>query len=77
MPDNYQIMYSPPPLEKQNKFFMAQEDSVADIAKDIKEQVTKGLADEGRIKRYFGNSLYKIFNPNGLDKNFWTDDKCE
>lgn len=76
MPDNFQIMYSPPPLEKQNRFFNEQEDTVVSIAKDVKQQITTGLADEGRIKRYFGNSLYKIFKPNTLDKNFWTDDKC-
>lgn len=76
MPDNYQIMYSPPTTEKQKELFRLQEEKIADIAREVRENKTKALADEGVIKRFLGGMVYKVFKPHGMDANFWTDDKC-
>lgn len=76
MPDNYQIMYSPPTPKKQMEFFRVQEEQVKIIAREIKEHKIKALADEGPIKRFFGGKVYKVFKPNEMDINFWTDNKC-
>lgn len=76
MPDNYQIMYSPPPEEKRNQLFKAQEEKIVDIVKDIKNQVNRKLDDEGSMKRIFGGIVYRVFDPYGLGINFWADVKC-
>ncbi len=76
MPDNYQLLYSPPSLEKQQQYFKLQEEKIREIAENVNNQTPSALADEGPIKRFFGGSLYKAFKPYEKASGFWTDARC-
>lgn len=77
MPDNYQVLYSPPPIEKQNKFFKAEVEKSDYIAEKIENCVSGHFEELGSIgAKIFGGMLSKSFNPREKDKNFWTDERC-
>ncbi len=76
MPDNYQLMYSPPSPEKQQQHFKLQEEKIREIARSVNNLTPSALADEGAIKRYFGSKLYKAFKPYKKASGFWTDERC-
>jgi flavodoxin/ferredoxin len=77
MPDNYQVMYSPPPLEKQQRLFSIESKKADYIVEKIKKCETDIFEEEGSIAaKLLGGMLSKNFNPREKDKNFWTDEKC-
>lgn len=77
MPDNYQVMYSPPPMEKQQRLFKIQGKKTEYIAEIINKGITGVFEEEGSIAaKVLGALLSRNFKPKYKDKNFWTDEKC-
>lgn len=77
MPDNYQVLYSPPPLKKQQRLFKIETEKAEYIAEKVRKYETGVFEEEGSFgAKLFGGMLYRTFNPKDKDKNFWTDDKC-
>jgi ferredoxin/flavodoxin len=77
MPDNYQVMYSPPSKDKQQRYFEAQEKKTQEMAKIIRNNQRIKFHEEGKyFTKAFGSLIYKTFKPYTKDKNFWNDDKC-
>ena len=77
MPDNYQVMYSPPSKEKQQRLFRLEEERIEYIAdKIIKGE--EGIFEEQNsiAARLLGGVLSKSFKPQEKDRNFWTLDSC-
>lgn len=78
MPDNYQVMYSPPSEEKQNKLFKLQVEKVEYIVDKINDSVTSFYEEKNSIfAKLLGGMLSTNFKPHNKDKNFWTDDSCD
>lgn len=77
MPDNYQVMYSPPSDEKQQKLFVLEEEKVQPIV-DIINKLEKSPFEERNSfpSKLLGGMLSRRFNPKDKDKNFWSDEKC-
>jgi len=77
MPDNYQVMYSPPSLEKQLRLFKIEVEKTSNIAEIITKNEKDIFEETGSIvAKLLGGLLSKTFSPNNKDKNFWTDEKC-
>jgi ferredoxin/flavodoxin len=77
MPGNYQVMYPPFSEKKQLEFFKNEEESIAKIVSAINnKKIVKCSGIGNVIMKAVGGLMYKSFNPNEKDKNFWTDDKC-
>jgi len=77
MPDNYQVLYSPPPIEKQQKLFVMQKQIVDEIAKTIENNERVKFQEKGKyFSKIFGGLISGIFKPGSMDKNFWTDENC-
>lgn len=77
MPDNYQVLYSPSPVEIQLDM-IAKSDTILDkIVPLIKEEIFHTEKDPNIALKIVGNSVYKTFKPKNKDKNFWADEKCD
>lgn len=77
MPDNYQVMYSPPAKEKQQKLFKIEQESIKNIADKInKAQVYPFEEHNSFAAKLLGGVLSGTFKPKEKDKNFWTDEGC-
>jgi flavodoxin/Pyruvate/2-oxoacid:ferredoxin oxidoreductase delta subunit len=77
MPDNYQVMYSPPSLEKQKKLFKLQEEKIQHIYEIILKGVKSTFEENNSFPaKLIGKMLSKSFKPKDKDKNFWSDEKC-
>lgn len=77
MPDNYQVMYNPPSLEKQQKLFKLEEEKVDYIVKKIMKCETSPLEEKNIFpSKLLGKILSKSFKPQDKDKNFWSDAQC-
>jgi ferredoxin/flavodoxin len=77
MPDNYQIMYSPPSLNKQLKLFKDEEAKIKSISYTILKDVKLPSVDKNNLLLKIGYQMLSgVFKPREKDKNFWTDDKC-
>jgi ferredoxin/flavodoxin len=77
MPDNYQVMYSPPSDEKQQKLFKLEGEKAQHIA-DVINKLEKTSFEEINSfpAKLLGGILSKNFNPKDKDRNFWSDEKC-
>ncbi len=77
MPDNYQVMYSPPSDEKQQMLFRNESEIVQFIA-DIINKLEKAPFEERNSfpAKLLGGMLSRNFKPKDKDKNFWSDEKC-
>ena len=75
MPDNYQILFSPLSIEKQEKLFIAVEKSLADIIEKVNksEVIEIKTSSFDKIATKF---MKQIFKPKNKDKKFWVDNKC-
>lgn len=76
MPDNYQVMYSTPSLEKQHRLFEIEAEKVKNIAEKINRFEIVPIKDGNFVTRLFGNIVSSTFKPKNKDKNFWTDENC-
>lgn len=77
MPDNYQVMYSPPTVEKQQKLFKIESEKTKHIAQIIGKSEKTPFEERNNISaKLLGGMLSKSFKPQDKDKNFWSDDKC-
>ncbi|MDP4144751.1 MAG: EFR1 family ferrodoxin [Bacillota bacterium] len=77
MPGNYQLMYSPPELEKQQKLFQLEAERTAYISEKINNSEA-GIFEENNTiaAKTFSSLIQRIFKPENKDKNFWTEDTC-
>lgn len=77
MPDNYQVMYSPPPQEKQKRLFELESKNIKSIIEIIKKSQSSPYEEKNSIaSKLLGGVLSGTFRPNSKDKNFWVDEKC-
>lgn len=77
MPDNYQVLYSPSPVEKQEDV-IAKSDIILDrIVPLIKDEKFHSEKEPNIGLKLVGNIGYGIFKPKDKDKNFWTDENCD
>ena len=77
MPDNYQVMYSPPPKDKQKRLFKLEEEKINYIAKKILKGEDGIFEEQNSIAaKLLGRVLSKNFKPQEKDRNFWTLDNC-
>ena len=77
MPDNYQVMYAPPPEEKKQRLFKLQGEKVQPIV-DIITRLEKAPFEEINSfpAKLLGGMLSRNFKPKYKDKNFWSDERC-
>jgi ferredoxin/flavodoxin len=77
MPDNYQVLYSPPSEEKQQKLFNLEGEKVQHIV-DVINKLERSPFEEinSFSAKILGGILSRTFNPKYKDKNFWSDEKC-
>lgn len=77
MPDNYQVLYAPPPEEKQKKLFKFQAEEVQRIGEDIEKCRIVGYNNKDNcLVKAFSGIIWGTFKPHNKDKNFWTDERC-
>jgi ferredoxin len=77
MPDNYQVMYNPPSLEKQQNLFKLEEEKVDYIVEKVIKRETLPYEEKNSFpSKLLGRLLSKSFKPKDKDKNFWTDAQC-
>lgn len=77
MPDNYQVMYSPPRQEKQQRLFKQEEMQADDMAVIIARRKNDVWDEKGTLMaKLLGGMLYKMFQPGEKDSHFWSDEKC-
>jgi ferredoxin/flavodoxin len=77
MPDNYQVMYSPPSTEKQNKLFKLETEKIAYMAEFIKKSEATPFEEKNSIfAKVLGGMLSRNFKPQNKDKNFWANSSC-
>ncbi len=77
MPDNYQVMYSPPPREKQQRLFVQEEKQADEMAVVIASGEKNVWDEKGTVAaKLMGNILSRTFQPEEKDKHFWADEKC-
>ncbi|MBU3174935.1 EFR1 family ferrodoxin [Clostridium estertheticum] len=77
MPANHQTIHDPNPKEEQNELIRIQKENIVQIANDIKNNKIIKVKEQGKLFTTFINNY--IITPNkinSLDKNFWTDEKC-
>lgn len=76
MPDNYQVLYSPSPVEKQLDV-IAKSDTILDkIVPLLKDKIIHNEKEPNIALKLVGNTAYSTFKPKDKDKNFWTDENC-
>lgn len=77
MPGNYQVMYSPFSVEKQQQLFKEENEKIIQIADSIKRnEIVKSNSRSELLKKAVGGLLYNSFKPKDKDKNFWADERC-
>jgi len=77
MPGNYQVMYSPYSEAKQKKCFENEEKKISQIVKSINNSEMAKFSGVGEnFMKAVGGMIYINFKPYEMDKNFWTDEKC-
>jgi ferredoxin/flavodoxin len=77
MPDNYQVMYSPPSRKKQQRLFAMESIKTDQMAGVISRHETNVWDVKGTLAAgVLGGILYKTFHPEKKDTHFWTDEKC-
>ena len=77
MPDNYQVMYATPAVEKQQRLFKLEGEKVQPIV-DIINRLEKVPFEEINSfpAKLLGGMLSGNFKPKYKDKNFWSDERC-
>lgn len=77
MPDNYQVLYSPPSEERQLRLFKNESEKIQQIADKISRLEKAPFEEKNTLpSRLLGGLLSGSFNPKDKDKNFWSDEKC-
>ena len=76
MPDNYQVLYSPSPVEKQLDVISKSNIILDTIVPLIRDEKFHREKDPNIGLKIIGNTAYKTFKPRDKDKNFWTDENC-
>jgi ferredoxin/flavodoxin len=77
MPDNYQVMYSPPPLKKQQRLFKLEGEKIKRISDIINNSEKIPFEEISSFPaKLLGGILSGTFKPKSKDKNFWSDEKC-
>ena len=77
MPDNYQVLYAPSPIEKQLEVINQANILVDKILPLIKEEKHHNEKEPNIGLKLVGNIAYATFNPKYRDQNFWADDNCD
>jgi ferredoxin len=77
MPDNYQVLYAPPPEEKQQKLFKAEREQINEIARIVNNEDIVEFHESGKyFTKIFGPLISSTFKPYNKDMKFWIDNKC-
>jgi len=76
MPGNYQVMFALDSKEKMEKNFSEEKKQILEIGKKVTDKETILPSKVGLGTKIKGALVYKIFKPGKMDKNFWSDRKC-
>lgn len=77
MPDNYQVMYSPPSEERQQRLFKIESEEIQRISGIVSRLEKTPFEEKNSLpSRLLGGMLSGSFKPKDKDKNFWSDEKC-
>lgn len=76
MPDNYQVLYSPSPVERQLDVIGKSNIILDKIVPLIRDEKFHSEKEPNMALKLVGNTAYKTFKPKDKDKNFWTDGNC-
>lgn len=76
MPGNYQIMFDLDTKEKIEKDFKEEKTQITEIGKQIQEKKAVQLPAVSFGTKLKGALVYRMFKPGKMDKNFWSDRKC-
>ncbi len=77
MPSNHQTIHDPISKEKQYDRIQIQKEQLAQIAKSIKNKDVVKVKEKGILFTIFiNNYILTTKRIHNLDKNFWTDEKC-
>ena len=76
MPDNYQVLYAPSPIEKQLEIIHKSNIVVGKMIPIIKEERSHNEKEPNILSKIVGHTAYSTFNPKYKDQNFWADDNC-
>ncbi len=76
MPGNCQVLYPPNPEKKQQERFSAEADSVAAIARRVREMEEVPCKRPNALVAWFFSLMYGRLKPTDRDRHFWTDDRC-
>ena len=77
MPDNYQVMYAPPPLKKRKQLFEQEKKKTVEMAAIVTRSEKKVWDEKGALAaKLLGGLIARTFHPKGKDQHFWTDERC-
>lgn len=77
MPGNYQVLYAPYSIEKQNKSFKKEEEDIIHVAEKIRNNEVVNLKAPGKnMPGFLAKVMHKSFKPYDKDKGFWTNESC-
>ena len=76
MPDNYQVLYSPSPVERQLDVISKSNIILDKIVPIIRDNKSHSKKHPNIALKIVGNIAYRTFKPKDKDHNFWTDDNC-